>query len=210
MAQFSNYTDLQASMLAWNWNRDSAMIPDFIYLAHQQINDRLRIPAMEKSATITVDSDSETVPSDMQAVKRFWIDDAYDTPLTPQPPDQLQALRAAYSANKPRWYAIEGFDDTTDVFQFAPGPSASYTGHLLYYRRLAFFSAGGDTNKILTRHPHLYVYGAATEAARYADDDARVAKFEGLFLGLIASLNMGMRSDQLSGGVLTPSSPYTV
>lgn len=210
MAQFSNYTDLQASVQSWTWSRNTANVPDYIYLTHQQINQRLRIPAMEKSTTLTVDGNSETVPSDFQAVKKLWIDAEYDAPLTPQTPDMLQALRAAYSASKPRWYAIEGFDDTTDVFQFAPGPSVSYTANLTYYRRLDFFASGSATNKILTRHPHLYLWGAALEAARFEDDDARVVKYEGLFNGEIERLNTIARADQLSGGVLLPSSPYTV
>lgn len=210
MPQFSNYTDLTAAVLAHNWNRNSDQIADFIYLAHQQINLRLRIPAMEKSETLSVTGNAVTVPSDLQSVKRIWIDDAYDTPLKPTTPDVLQALRASYSANKPQWYAIEGVDDTTDTFQFAPGPSTTYTAYLLYYRRLAFFASGTETNKILTRHPHLYLYGALAQASLFADDDARLAKYPGMFEAAIAELNAQARTDQLSGGPLEMQSAYTV
>jgi hypothetical protein len=210
MAQFSDYTDLQAAVLAHNWGRNSDQIADFIYLAHQQINLRLRIPAMEKSDPLTIASGTVTVPSDLQAVKRMWIDGVYDTPLTPTTPDLLQSLRASYTANKPQWYAIEGSDDTTDVFQFAPAPSISYTAYLAYYRRLAFFASGAATNKILTRHPHLYLYGALAEASLFADDDARLAKYPGLFDRAIEDLNRQARADQLSGGPLAMQSPYTV
>lgn len=210
MAQFSNYTDLQTACQTWTWNRNTSMVPDFIYLAHQQINARLRVPAMQKSGTITIDANSETVPSDLQAVKKLWIDGSFDAPLTPQTPENLQALRAAYTADQPRWYAIEGADDTTDVFQFAPGPAASYTAYLTYYRRLAFFASGSETNKVLTRHPQLYLWGAALEAARYESDAGLIAQYEGLFNTEIERLNMLMRADALSGGVLLPASPYTV
>ena len=210
MAQFSNFGDLTTSVQLFNWGHNTDQAADYIYLAHQQINLRLRIPAMEKSSTLTVAANSVTVPSDLQSVKRMWIDAAYDTPLTPVPPDVLQSLRAAYSANVPQWYAIEGFDDTTDVFQFAPGPSASYTANVLYYRRLPFFASSSETNKILTRHPQLYLYGALTEAARHADDDTRLAKYEALFNQSIEDLNTRARMDQLSGGPLEMQSPYTV
>ncbi len=210
MPQFSNYGDLSTSVLAHNWNRNSDQIADFIYLAHQQINLRLRIPAMEKATTLSVTGNTVTVPSDLQAVKRMWIDAQYDTPLTPVTPDVLQALRASYSNNIPQWYAIEGVDDTTDAFQFAPGPSATYTAYLAYYRRLSFFASSSDTNKILTRHPQLYLYGALAQAALFADDDGRLQKYPGMFEAEIERLNAQARADALTGGPLEMQSGYTV
>ena len=211
MAQFSNYADLQASVLSWNWARDSAQVADAIYLAHQAINLLLRVPAMEKSGTLTINAVSVTAPSDLQAVKKIWIDGSFDSPLSPVPPDRLQALRAAWTTAQPQWYAIEGADDTTDVFQFAPNPGATtYTAYLTYYRRLSFFADGTATNKILTRHPHLYLYGALTELARYSDDQERVAQVAPVFDAMIENLNRQARSDALGGGALAPASPYTV
>jgi len=211
VSQFSNYTDLQASVLAYNWSRDTDQVADAIYLAHQAINAKLRIPAMEKSDTLTVNATSVTTPSDLLAVKKLWIDGSFDSPLSPVPPDRLQALAAAWTTAQPQWYAIEGYDDTTDVFRFAPDPGAtSYTAYLTYYRRMDFFASGAATNKILARYPQLYLYGALVELARFSDDDARVAKYEPAFERMMAEVNMQARSDALGGGAMAPQSPYTV
>jgi len=210
VAQFSNYTDLTASVTSFNWARDSGSVADFIYITHMKLMQMLRIPALEKTATITIDTSAETAPADLMQVKRIWVDGSYDQPLVSQPSGLLQSIRGAYkTAAEPRWFCLEGLDETTDVLQFAPTPDQAYTGYLLYYQRLPFFASGAATNKILARYPYLYLYGALAEAARFSDDTSRIAQFERLFVGALSDIIVSARADQTGGGSLLPSSPYT-
>lgn len=211
---FSNYTTLQAAILSFNWNRDTGTVVDFIALAHTRINLGLRTPFMQKTATLTINADRIAAPTDMAAPVRLWIDDSYDTPLAPTSPERLAALRAAYGTDRPQYYAIEG-DTTTgtenttegEYFVFSPDPGATtYTGKLLYLRRLAALSAGSDTNIVLTRFPNLYLYGALDEAGAYSDDPRSYGQ---RFEDLLSRINAQSISDGYSGGGLQPLSGYT-
>lgn len=205
---FSNYTDLQAAVLAFNWARSSGTVTDFIRLAHTKINLGLRVPFMEKTASLTISADRIAAPTDMAAVRRLWIDGTYDNPLQPTSPDRILDLRATYSSAQPQWYAIEG-DTTTgtenttegEYFVFGPSPgTTSYTGKLLYTRRLAALSSGSDTNIVLDRYPNLYLYGALAEAAAFSDETERLATYGAMFSALIAQINEQARSDAYAGG----------
>lgn len=211
---FSNYTDLQAAVLSFNWARDTGSVADFIMLAHKRINLGLRVPFMEKTTDLTISSQRIAVPTDFAAIKRLWIDDSYDTPLAATSPERIAFFNSNYSSGqRPLWYAVEGDFAagaiTGEFFVFAPNPGATtYTGKLLYTQRLTPLSAGGDTNVVLDRYPNLYLYGALWEAASYSDDDSRVAKYMGMFLALLRDINMQANLDAHAGSALVMTSPY--
>lgn len=204
---FSTYTELQAAVLSFNWSRDTGSVTDFIRLAHTRINLGLRVPFMEKTADLTISSYRIAAPADFAAVKRLWIDDSYDTPLGPTSPERAAYLRGAYSAARPQWYAIEGEDDDLEYFAFAVSPDTTYTGKLLYRRRLAFFASGSATNVVLDRWPNLYLYGALDEAGAYSDDPRTYGQ---RFEDMLARVNAQGQSDAYAGGALVPTSPYSV
>lgn len=205
---FSNYTDLQAAVLAFNWNRDTGTVVDFIRLAHTRINLGLRVPFMEKTQDLTITSYRMAAPSDMAAVKRLWIDGSFDNPLAPTSPAELADYRANYSSGQPLKYAIEGESDDLEYFVFGPDPgTTSYTGKLLYTRRLAFFASGAATNVVLDRYPNLYLYGALDEAGAYSDDPRSYGE---RFESLLAQINQRAQADAYAGATPLPVSPYTV
>lgn len=211
---FTNYTDLQAAVLSWAWDRNTAQVADAISLAHAEINLGLRVPFMEKTTDLTISSYRIAAPTDMAAVKRLWIDGSYDNPLTPTSPALLADFRANYSSAQPQQYAIEGEfasgATTGEYFVFGPDPgSTTYTGKLLYTQRLAAFSAGSDTNVVLARYPNLYLFGALAMMASFEDEDGRYAKFVPQFAGLMARINMQANADAMAGAVPMMMSPYT-
>ena len=60
----SNYSELQSSIADWLNRSDlTNQIKDFIALAEAEINSKLRIRKMISSTTITVDSETESIPS---------------------------------------------------------------------------------------------------------------------------------------------------
>lgn len=210
----STYTELQAAVLAWAWDRNTAQVANAITLAHSEINLGLRVPFMEKTTDLTISSYRIAVPSDFAAVKRLWIDGSYDNPLTPTSPALLADFRANYSSAQPQQYAIEGDfasgATTGEYFVFGPDPgSTSYTGKLLYTQRLTAFSAGGDTNVVLARYPNLYLFGALAMMASFEDEDGRYAKFVPQFASLMARINMQANNDAYAGFTPQMVSPYT-
>ncbi len=196
--------DLISSVSAFNWNRDSGGVLDFIALAHTRINLGLRIPAMQKTTSFSITTPAVNVPSDFMAVKKLYVDSSFDSPLSPTTPERLQYLRAQYTSgvSQPLWYAIEGLDDTDDVFQFGPDPGTTpYTAYLTYYRRMADLTSPTDTNKILLRYPNLYLYGALDEAGAYSDDARTYGQ---RFEAMLEKVNQQGIADSLRGGALTP------
>lgn len=213
MALDGTYAGLAASILSFNWNRSSGTVDDAIRLAETRINLGLRIPAMQKTADLTISDYRVAAPSDMMSVVRLWVDGNYDNPLTPTTPELLADFRASYSAGQPTRYAIEG-DDTTgsedttagEYFVFGPDPgTTTYTAKLLYIRRLATVVSGSG-NLILTRYPNLYLYAALDELGAYSDDPRTYGQ---RFEDLMARINTQAQSDATAGGPLQPKSPYT-
>lgn len=202
---FTNYTTLQAAVLSFNWSRDTGTVADFIQLAHTRINLGLRVPFMQKTSDLTISSYRIAAPTDFAAAGRLWIDDAFDSPLGPIAPERSAALKAQYSPGRPQWYAIEGESDELEYFTFAPSPDTTYTGKLLYTRRLAPLSAGSDTNVVLDRYPNLYLYGALDEAGAYSDDPRSYGQ---RFADLLDKINSQVRSDSMAGGGMQMTSPY--
>lgn len=214
MSLDGTYSGLAASILSFNWNRNTGTVDDAIRLVETRVNLGLRIPAMQKTASLTISSDRIAAPTDMMSVVRLWVDGSYDNPLQPTSPDRLADIRATYSSGQPQYYAIEGDaasgSETAadgEVFVFGPDPgTTSYAGKLLYVRRLpTVVSSTG--NLVLTRYPNLYLYGALDELGAYSDDARTYGQ---RFEDLLARINMQAKSDALSGGALKGTSPYTV
>lgn len=208
---FADYDALQAAVLDFNWNRDTSAVVDAITLAHTKINLGLRVPFMQKTADLTIDSYRIAAPADFAAVGRLWIDGTYDQPLAPTSPDMLANLRATYTSAQPLWYAIEGESDDLEYFVFGPDPgTTTYTGKLLYTRRLAFFASGAATNVVLTRYPNLYLYGALAELANYNMGDTDLAAYGAQFYALLEQINAQARSDAYAGAAMQMQIPYGV
>lgn len=207
MALDGTYGGLQASVLSFNWQRDTGSVTTFIQLAHTRINLGLRTPFMQKTADLTINAQRVAAPTDMAAVNRLYLDTSFNAPLNPTTPDRVAYLNAAYSTDQPQWYAIEG-DTAGEYFTFAPNPGATtYTGKLLYTVRLPALSLDADTNIVLTRYPNLYLYGALDEAGAYSDDPRTYGQ---RFQALLDQINTQSRSDAGAGAALYPTSVYVV
>ena len=69
----STYTELKASIANWLNRSDLSdeIADDFIKLTEADFNAKLRIRQMEQIDTITIDSETETVPSGFISVRSF-------------------------------------------------------------------------------------------------------------------------------------------
>jgi hypothetical protein len=105
-----------------------------------------------------------------------------------------------YDAAKPIWFSVEG-----GYLAFAPVPDTSYTGKLLYRKALTFFASDADTNDVLTRYPHAYLYGSLAEAARFDKADEDIALYEAMFRSEVEAINAAEQADAMAGGTLFPT-----
>ena len=71
----STYTELKSTIANWLNRSDltSEISDDFIKLVEADLNAKLRIRQMEQIDTITIDSETEIVPTGFIAVRSFYI-----------------------------------------------------------------------------------------------------------------------------------------
>lgn len=165
----NNFTALKASIANWLNRSDltDAIQDDFIKLCEADFNAKLRIRQMEQIETITIDSETEDVPTGFIATRSFYIiQGGIKYALDYVAPSTLFRTYGASQTGRPRAYTIEA-DEGQEKLRFAPAPDATYTGYLQYYKAFDPLSASTATNYILTNHPSIYLYGSLYHAANF-------------------------------------------
>ena len=165
----STYAELKTGIANWLNRTDltDEISDDFIKLTEADFNAKLRIRAMEQIDCITIDSETETVPTGFIGVRSFYIllsSNKY--PLKYLTPHNMFDIRGGSRSGRPRAYTIES-DDETETFRFGPSPDTSYTGYLSYYKAISALSASNTSNWMLANHPAIYLYGSLYHSANF-------------------------------------------
>jgi len=165
----STYAELKTGIANWLNRTDltDEIADDFIKLTEADFNAKLRIRAMEQIDTITIDSETESVPTGFISVRSFYIllsSNKY--PLEYITPHNMFEIRGGSRSGRPRSYTIES-DDETETFRFGPSPDTSYTGYLSYYKAISALSASNTSNWMLANHPAVYLYGSLYHASNF-------------------------------------------
>ena len=165
----SSYSELKSAIANWLNRSDltDEISDDFIKLTEADFNAKLRIRAMEQIDTITIDSETETVPTGFIAVRSFYILlSSVKYPLEYITPHNLFEVKGGSTTARPRAYTIES-DNETETFRFGPSPDTSYTGYLSYYKAISALSVSNTSNWMLANHPAVYLYGSLFHAANF-------------------------------------------
>jgi len=122
---------------------------------------------MEQIDTITIDSETELVPTGFIAVRSFYILlSSVKHPLEYITPHNMFEIRGGSRSGRPRAYTIES-DNETETFRFGPSPDTSYTGYLSYYKAISALSSSNTSNWMLANHPAVYLYGSLYHATNF-------------------------------------------
>jgi len=165
----STYAELKTGIANWLNRTDltDEIADDFIKLTEADFNAKLRIRQMEQIDSITIDSETETVPTGFIAVRSFYIlSSSVKYPLEYITPANMFETRGGSRTGKPRAYTIES-DNETETFRFGPSPDTSYTGYLSYYKAISPLSVSNTSNWMLANHPAVYLYGSLFHAANF-------------------------------------------
>jgi hypothetical protein len=181
----TTYSELKASIGNW-LNRDdlTAVIPDFIVLAEQQMARDIRHWRQEKRIETTLDERYEDLPNDFLAAIELSTDN--NRRLTLISTAEMQDRKEATStAGTPQYYRF-----TADQIEFFPVPAASSTATLSmqYYARIPALSDSNPSNWVLTYAADAYLYGALIHSSPYLLDDQRVAIWAGMYQAAIEGL----------------------
>ena len=206
----TTYTTLKASIANWLNRSDltSEIADDFIKLTEADFNSKLRIRKMVTQSTITINSETEALPTGFLQVRDFYIlSGSTKHPLRYMTPSQMDQVKGTSRTGLPSSYTILG-----DTFRFSPKPDASYTGYINYYKTFDTLSDTNTTNFILTNHPAIYLYGSLFHAANFLGgiNPQQVQTWQSMFATALERLEQNYREDQFSGSPLQIRSEDTV
>ena len=206
----TSYTTLKASIANWLNRSDltDEIADDFIVLTEADFNSKLRVRKMIAQSTITIDSETESIPTGFLQVRDFYIlSGSTKYPLRYMTPPQMDQVKGTSVTGIPQAYTILG-----DTFRFTPKPDSSYTGYLNYYKKFDALSSTNATNFILTDHPAIYLYGSLFHAANFLGgyNPQQVQTWQQMYATALERLELNDREDQFSGSPLQIRSEDTI
>ena len=200
------YAELKTAVANYLTRSDlTSRIPEFIELAEDRIAHDLRIRAMETSSDITIDAQTEALPTGFLSMRRLYLNTDPIRRLEFVPPEHFWTIRAATESGQPKVYTIEG-----ENLVFGPSPDSTYTGKALHYKRFTALSADADTNWLLTSARGLYLYGALIESAPYIRNDPRIATWSAMWDNELDRVMKADQRDRFPGDLRTRSDVMVV
>jgi hypothetical protein len=206
----TSYSTLKTAVANWLNRTDLSdeIADDFIVLTEADFNSKLRIRKMVNQTTITIDSETESVPTGFLQVRNFYIlSGATKYSLRYVSPAHMDQLKGTSTSGTPQVYTILG-----DTFRFSPKPDSSYTGYINYYKKFDALSVTNTSNWILTDHPAIYLYGSLYHAANFLGgvEPSQVQQWQQMYATAMERLERNDREDQYSGSPLQMRSEDTV
>ena len=206
----TSYSTLKTSIANWLNRSDLSdeIADDFIVLTEADLNSKLRIRKMVNQTTITIDSETESVPTGFLQIRNFYIlSGATKHPLRYVSPSHMDQIKGTSTTGTPEVYTILG-----DTFRFSPKPDSSYTGYLNYYKKFDALTVSNTSNWILTDHPAIYLYGSLFHAANFLGgiEPSQVQQWQQMYSTAMERLERNDREDQYSGSPLQMRSEDTV
>jgi hypothetical protein len=176
----SNFTELKSSIASWIHRNDlTAVIPDFIKLAESRMSLELDVDQLQKTATITTVSGTDTapLPSDFRSLIDATITMGSILYVLDKMPAQLLRTRwGSYTSNIPQSYAI-----LNNKLKLGPIPNGNYDIVLEYNCTIPSLSDSNPTNDLLTAYPDMYLHCCLIYAATYIRDAEMVGGMESLY-----------------------------
>lgn len=199
----SNYGELKTSVASWLNRTDlTSTIPDLITLGQARVwQDLIRLGG----ASVLEDEVSGTTTGTITLPTNFGSMRTLKATVNGKEVDLRPISPTSYNnySGVPFDYYLTG---TTAVL--SPSPDGTYDYRALYYAKATAFSADGDTDTILTKTPHLYLYSALLEAQPFLMDDARAQGWMALYNERLSAAvlldktrygNMMIRADRVGG-----------
>jgi hypothetical protein len=199
----ANYSDLQTAVTNWLDRSDlSSRIPEFITLAEDTLNRRLRIRAMETRATASISEEYISLPTGFLEMRNFQLNTNPKQTLRFVTPEYIDTFWTGSTTGQPVVYTFIGGE-----IQLAPSPDGSYTAEMDYY--LKWDIATDTTNWLLTNTPSAYLYGSLLQAEPFLKNDKRIQVWREMFERSLADIEMADKRERWSGNSLTMRADIT-
>lgn len=171
---------------------DDDDLADFIYLAEREMERVLPVAAREVTTPLTISAQTSSLPTDFKAVR--FISIPTRSPLNLTAPAAL-----CNNTGCPDSYAV-----IAGQLWFSPIPSTSYSGTLVYERKITPLTESSPSNWILQSHPDAYFYGALVQAADFIADTSRIDRYRAMFETVIGQMIDESERYRNSGAPMRP------
>lgn len=169
-------------------------------LANESLDRRLRIRAMENTATVIAAGGVLPLPDDFIEPKSLK-----DASGCFYAPTSHEAFASLVGRGGPPKFVLGESDMALTV---TPADGAEFS--LVYFGKLAVLSADGDTNAALTAAPEAFVYSVLSHHAKLIRDGGALQFWQGEAQAAIMDANKADKSSRFSGGALTIEPQGTV
>ena len=198
----TTYTELKTSLANWLNRSDltTEIGDDFIKLTEADLNSKLRVRAMIAQVNITVDAETEALPTDFLQIRDFYtLSGQTKTPLVYSTPASMDTTSGTSTTGKPTTFTILG-----DTLRFSPKPDATYTAVMNYFKKFPALSSTNATNYILASHPAIYLYGSLFHAANFLGgiNPQQVQTWQQMYATALERLELNDREDEYNGSPL--------
>lgn len=195
----STHGELKTAIASYLARADlTSHIPNFIALAEDRIAHDLRIAQIEATEDLTIDSQFVAKPTGYLEGRRIYLAGSPVTKLEFMSVDNFWTKFVSSQTGRPEVFTAEGTN-----LVFGPAPVASYTGKILFYKRMTALSGDSDTNWVLQNARGLYLYGALLEAQPFIRNDPRIATWAAMWDNILDRVQKASDREQHSGGTLT-------
>ena len=198
----TTYTELKTSLANWLNRSDltTEIGDDFIKLTEADFNSKLRVRAMIAQVNITVDAETEALPTDFLQIRNFYIlSGQTKTPLVYTTPASMDTTSGTSTTGLPTTFTILG-----DTLRFSPKPDATYTAVMNYFKKFPALTSTNATNYILASHPAIYLYGSLFHAANFLGgiNPQQVQTWQQMYATALERLELNDREDEYNGSPL--------
>ena len=187
MSSIVDYATLQTAVANWLHRADlTALVPDFISLAENEMSADIVARPMETRAVLTAIPGNAyiTLPNDVLEFRRLILVTDPTYVLRYESPDQISTDYPTALSGKPTLYTVIG-----STVQLAPIPDSNYSLELTYRQTIPALSVSNTTNWLLTNFPNVYLYGAICAAQPYMMNDERLGTFKNLYAEAVSKIN---------------------
>lgn len=186
MTAITDYASLQTAVADFLHRDDlTSQIQDFIAIAETHLDADISAREMDTRIPIsfTANNAYTAVPVGMLDIRRLSIQTDPIRVLKYASPDEITADYPYSTTGTPMVFAIIG-----EEIQVAPIPDTAYTGEVVYRKSIPRL-ATNLTNWLITKYPHVYLYGTLLMAEFYVEDQDKFAMIVAAYQKAVDGIN---------------------
>lgn len=193
----ASYSDLAAAADNFLHRTNvAARVQELVTLAELDLRRDLRVREMESAVDVTIDAQTETLPTGYVGMRRFYLNTSPIQELRYMPPDSFWVRNVSITTGQPTTFTVEG-----ENFVFGPSPDATYTGKALIWA-LTAFTAASAVPSLFTNHPDLYLYGVLLKSQVLFGPNAMAGVWQERYDKAIFAVKASSVRDRSGGGPL--------